>query len=301
MPDYSSLCRTRLHETKLFHTFGENNLDLPEGYAMKKCSFRNKQIAYQIEGEGHCLILLHGFPMDSRVWDGFGQLFGNRFKILRIDLPGFGQSDHIDENHDMPLMAAAVKAVLDKEKIVRSVIVGHSMGGYVALEFSNLYPEMVSGLVLFHSQAAGDDEQAQDARNETIIRVLNDKEGFIRSFVPSLFDPSFSANNPQAIEAIYNLSVSQSEKGIIAALAGMRDRGNHIHLLTKLRVPVLFILGKMDSRMPVVKIMAQAGLPHHAEMLLLDHVGHMGFMEKPKLTMGVISDFAWRCMSGEIL
>jgi pimeloyl-ACP methyl ester carboxylesterase len=113
--------------------------------------------------------------------------------------------------------------------------------------------------------------------------------------VPGLFDPSFQANNPASIETIYNISNDQTEKGIIAALAGMRDRSNHIHLLTQLRIPVLFILGKTDPRMPVVKILAQAGLPQHAEILLIDHVGHMGFIEKPMLTMQLLGDFAGRC------
>jgi len=81
----------------------------------------------------------------------------------------------------------------------------------------------------------------------------------------------------------------------VAALSGMRDRESHISLMTKINQPVLFILGKSDARMPAVKIMAQAGLPQHAEMLMLEHVGHMGFAEAPLVTKLGIRYFAEKC------
>jgi len=73
-------------------------------------------------------------------------------------------------------------------------------------------------------------------------------------------------------------------------------------LLTQIKVPVLFVLGKSDSRMPVVKIMAQAGLPAHAEILMLQGVGHMGFLEAPLIVRHALRSFAERCfliMSGK--
>jgi pimeloyl-ACP methyl ester carboxylesterase len=262
---------------------------------MKYCKYNNKQIAYTIQGQGPCLILLHGFPMDSRVWDGFVPELAKQFTVITIDLPGFGASECLAEKHDMSLMAETVKAVLIHESIKECVLAGHSMGGYTGLSFANQFPEMLQGLVLFHSQAASDDEQGKQARNETIERIKQDKVEFVNAFIASLFDPDFAQKQPTLVEHFRQIAAEQTVEAITAAMAGLRDRANHINLLTQLKIPVLFILGKSDSRMPITKIMAQAGLPAHAELLLLGNVGHMGFAEKPELTRKVLGDFAGRC------
>lgn len=262
---------------------------------MKYCSFHSKKLGYHIQGSGPCLVLLHGFPMDSRIWEMFAEALQDKFTVICIDLPGFGQSDSQAEKHDMELMAAAVTTVLHHENIDKCVLAGHSMGGYAGLEFASQFPESLSGLVLFHSQAGSDDEQAKQARNETIMRVKQDKTAFVNGFISSLFDPAYARLNPKTVEHYRQLSLEQKEEGIVAALAGLRDRKSHISTLTQIKTPVLFILGKSDGRLPVLKIMAQAGLPAHAELLILDNTGHMGFAEKPKQTREVLRDFALRC------
>jgi pimeloyl-ACP methyl ester carboxylesterase len=258
-------------------------------------NFNNKQIAYTIQGQGPCLLLLHGFPMDSRVWGSFVPVLASKFTLIAIDLPGFGASACLSEKHDMTLMAHIVKEVLTQESIKECVLAGHSMGGYVGLEFAAQFPEMLKGLVLFHSQAAGDDEQGKQARNQTIEHIKQDKKEFVNGFMASLFDRDFAKKQPAVVDQFRSIAEQQTMEAITAAMAGLRDRASHIDLLTRIHCPVLFILGKRDSRMPILKIMAQAALPAHAELLILDKVGHMGFAEQPELTREVISDFAVRC------
>lgn len=262
---------------------------------MSSFFLRDKKIAYSVHGRGPCLVLLHGFPMDSSVWDGFVPALASKFTVITIDLPGFGASACLSEKHDMSLIAQMVRAVLSQESIKECVLAGHSMGGYVGLEFAAQFPEMLKGLVLFHSQAAGDDEQGKQARNQTIKRIKQDKRVFVKGFIASLFDPDFAKKQPAVVDQFRSIAEKQTVEAITAAMAGLRDRASHIDLLTHLKIPVLFILGKSDSRMPVLKIMAQAGLPAHAELLILDKVGHMGFAEKPELSCKVLSDFAKRC------
>jgi pimeloyl-ACP methyl ester carboxylesterase len=148
---------------------------------------------------------------------------------------------------------------------------------------------------MLHSHASADDENTRKMRDEAILKVLDDKKTYLESFVDGLFDPQFLKHNPQAASQIKNITLSQDEKAIVAALAGMRERESHIELLTQIKVPVLFVLGKSDSRMPVVKIMAQAELPAHAELLMLQGVGHMGFLEAPFIISHSLSAFADRC------
>ncbi len=264
---------------------------------MKKALIDQKEIAYRIEGKGDCLVLIHGFPEDHRIWDDFVQKLSSRFTVISLDLPGFGQSAMLNETHSMGLMAMAIKAILDEENIEHCVLAGHSMGGYVALAFVNDYPEFVDGIVLFHSQATADDEQAAANRDKAILQVLTDKTAYLENFTHSLYDQAFHRSHPEIVARLNNISHSQSERAIIAALGGMRDRESHINLLTQIKCPVLFILGKSDSRMPAVKIMAQAGLPAHAELLMIDKVGHMGFAEAPEVTRLTLEAFAEKCFT----
>ncbi|MDO8898328.1 MAG: alpha/beta hydrolase [Bacteroidales bacterium] len=262
---------------------------------IKTTLFRKSKISYSISGNGPALVLVHGFPMDSRVWNDFIPYLEHDFTVLAIDLPGFGHSQMLDIQHDMHVMADAVKAVIDAENFQKIVLTGHSMGGYVGLAFAKSYPERLNGLVLFHSQAEADDVTAKENRNKAIETVKTNHSGFAFSFVDSLFDAEFELKFPEKVAHYSSISMDQTMEAIVSALAGLRDRESHINLLTEIEVPVLFILGKSDSRMPFTKIMAQAALPLHAEMLLLAGVGHMGFAEATEITCKAVRSFCERC------
>ena len=262
---------------------------------MKTITFQQKQIAYRIKGQGQCLVLLHGFPMDSRVWTDFIDKLSADFCVIAPDLPGLGKSEILAERHDMSLMADVVSAILETEQISKCVLAGHSMGGYVALAFADKYGDKLVGLSLLHSHASADDAQARENRNQAILKIHDDKKAFLTNFVQSLFDEKFAEANPDAVRFITDITLSQEKLAVAAAMAGMRERESYIELLTKLQVPVQFVLGKSDSRMPLIKIMAQAGLPSHGELLMLEGVGHVGFLESPLIVMDALKTFAARC------
>lgn len=262
---------------------------------MKTITFQQKQIAYHKKGQGQCLVLLHGFPMDSRVWTDFIDKLSAHFCVIAPDLPGLGKSEMLAERHDMSLMADTVAAILEAEQISKCVLAGHSMGGYVGMAFADKYGEMLAGLSLLHSHASADDEQGRENRNQAILKIHNDKKAFLSQFAQSLFDEKFARQNTKAVRFITDITLSQKKQAVVAAMAGMRERESYIELLSQLKVPVQFVLGKSDSRMPLVKIMAQAGLPPHGELLMLEGVGHVGFLESPIIVMDALKAFVLRC------
>jgi pimeloyl-ACP methyl ester carboxylesterase len=91
------------------------------------------------------------------------------------------------------------------------------------------------------------------------------------------------------------MSFQTSAQGVTAALAGMRDREDGSGLLKKVDFPVFFVVGKQDSRIPIEKILPQLTLPPHAEVVILDKTGHMGFVETPGKTFPIMEDFLKRC------
>ena len=263
----------------------------------KNIQYGGKNIAYQRSGSGPALVLLHGFLESGTIWDGFTAQLLDEYTVISIDLPGHGNSEVLAAAHSMHLMAEVVKAVMQCESIGSAVVAGHSMGGYVAIQFAAENENLADGVVLFHSHAGPDSEQASENRLRTIEIVRNNRGSFIRQFIPDLFDQRHVENYTDEIRKLQDVASQMTSEAIIAAVSGMRDRSGQIEFLSRIRIPVLFIIGKQDSRMPFGQILQHAEAPAHSEILLLDHVGHMGFIESPSVTLQALSHFASRCFA----
>ena len=261
---------------------------------METIKFKTHRVSYKDEGNEKAIVLLHGFMESLHIWDDFTDVLSKSFRVVRVDLPGHGGTSVMGEVHTMALMAEVVKTVLDALKIDKCVMVGHSMGGYVALEFAKQFPDLLAGFCLFHSHAAADNAEAKENRRRTINIVKLNRAGFIQQFIPELFAKSNVEKFAGEIQNLQNQSANTS--GIIAALQGMKERAGNLGLLINTKLPVLFIAGKDDSRIPIQNIMAQAILPSHSEMLILGGVGHIGFVEAKKETLGMIEGFVKRVL-----
>lgn len=261
----------------------------------KTFDYQNHTISYSISGNGPAIVLLHGFLETKEIWDDFAKYLSYRFSVVVIDLPGHGNSDMFSEIHSMSFIAETVEAVLKHVGIKEIVIAGHSMGGYIAGEFAMKYPAMVKGLVFFHSHAAPDTEEAKENRRRSINIVKRDHAGFLKQFIPDLFDQKFVEDYREQIAVLQDCAAGMTAEAIIASMAGMRDRAGSLPYLFTTETPVLFIIGKQDPRLSYNVVLAQALIPAHSEVLLLDDVGHMGFIEAPRETMQTLKHFAMKC------
>jgi pimeloyl-ACP methyl ester carboxylesterase len=260
----------------------------------KHLVWQEKKINYTIQGHGPAIVLIHGFPVNLHVWDNFVETFNPNFKLIAIDLPGFGKSSVYDSTHTMTFMAQAVKAVMVAENIAKAILIGHSMGGYVSLAFAKQFPENLTGIVLFHSQAAADAPEAKANRARTIEAVEHDHKDFILKFIPSLFAQENVSRFDREIEDLKQLGYQASAEAIIAALRGMAEREDSRELLTTLNIPVFFVVGKEDSRASLPEIAHQMSLPKNCEGIILDGVGHTGYIEAPEKIFPAIESFCER-------
>jgi pimeloyl-ACP methyl ester carboxylesterase len=256
--------------------------------------FEGKPIHFSVTGSGKSLVFLHGFTESADIWDDFMHALSNDYQSVAIDLPGHGRSAVYGELHTMEFMAEAVKAVLDYLKVNECILIGHSMGGYVTMAFSRLYPLMLRGIVLFHSHAAADSPEARENRERTIRLVRADHHDFLSQFIPDQFAAGQVMRHQHHIDMLQRRASALLPQSIIASLEGMKRRSGYLDTLKELPAPVFFILGKQDSRIPYQTVLEQAALPAHAEILLMDNVGHMGFLEARDSTLLAIKGFADR-------
>jgi pimeloyl-ACP methyl ester carboxylesterase len=246
----------------------------------------------QGKGKTKTIVFLHGFTESLTIWNSFSEILSKKYRVICIDLPGHGKSPCLGEVHLMEDMAKALNNVINKLQPTPFVIVGHSMGGYVALSYAKEYTEKVKGLCLFHSQAAPDSPEVKANRTRTIEAVKQDHITFINQFIPDLFAPSNRERLKSEIDLMKNeAKVFLTKESIIASQEGMRQRKDQYDFLAKTNIPILFIAGKQDSRIPLEKVTEQLILPKHAEALILD-IGHMGYLEAPKETLSTLDFFA---------
>lgn len=256
-----------------------------------------RTVHYRDEGRDNIptLVLLHGFLQSLDVWSSYVLSYMHHMRVITIDLPGHGLTDSFCDVHTMDFMAKVVKDVLVDAGVEQCVMVGHSMGGYVALAFADRYPYTLRGLGLINSHALADSDEHRAYRDEVCRSVADNRASYIVGFVPSLFDDSRKVALSQDIKDLQEQCLLTSTASIIAAQKGMAARPSRIGTLAALEVPVLFVYGKNDPRIPIELALGGALSAHHAELLLLDNVAHMAFLEEREYVKPRISNFVDTC------
>lgn len=216
--------------------------------------FKNKNIFYQISGSGKPVVMLHGFLESAKIWEEFLPEFSKYSQVITLDLPGHGQSECIQEVHDMELMAEAVHAVLKATGVKKADFIGHSMGGYVALAFLELFPEMVDSIMLLNSTPAEDSEEKKEIRERSIEVVRNNKKAYISMAISNLLTPEHNELFLKEVEQLKETAYNFPAEGIIAALRGMKIRTNRTAVLAAFSGGKIIVAGTEDPIMDVQEI-----------------------------------------------
>lgn len=252
---------------------------------------------YTDTGNGFPVVLIHGFCEDKRIWEATSKELSKHFRVLCPDLPGFGESRLEEPQVSMEYFADKLQELLHRLSISSCVMIGHSLGGYVALAYAQRYEANLMGLGLFHSTAFADSEEKKENRTKTIEFI--ERHG-VKCFSESFVAPLFSLRNREVfksdIQQLIQMASSSSEHGVVETTKAMRDRKDQTRLLQQLSIPVLFVAGKLDGAVPLEKTLEQCHLPKQSIVHILEGVGHMGMVEAPKQTMRILRLFTEYCL-----
>lgn len=239
-----------------------------------------------------CVVLLHGYLEALEIWESLSKFLTPHFRVIAMDLPGHGISEVKGDEHTMGFEADAVCGVLDFFGVDKCTMVGHSMGGYVALAFAEKYPERLERLVLFHSTPNADSEQKKQDRLREIELVDSGKKELLARMSPG---KGFAAENRKkfadTIEDLSELISITEDAGITALLRGMMSRKDRNDILDNLRIPILMIFGLKDEYINHQTALQIAGAHPQAKVAWLENSGHMGMIEQPKEAADILIDF----------
>lgn len=246
---------------------------------MQTIEVNGVRLAYERRGKGTPVVLLHGYPLDHHLWDEVVTLLEDRFDLILPDLRGFGGSSTVDSYYSMEDYASDIAALLDHLGIQKAAIVGHSMGGYVALAFARLYPERISGLGLVSSQVLADTEERKEGRYKSAAEVAD--KG-IASVVEAM-TPKFTTD--ERLQAYARKSMEgQQPAAYIGALKAMAERVDSTSLLSTIEYPVVLIHGDADTLVPIDRAReVKASFPQ-AHLVEVRGAGHMHMMETAEQT-----------------
>ena len=257
-----------------------------------KLSTRNAHLS---EGKKPVVVLLHGFAEYARIWDQQKEHLSEHFQVIAPDLPGTGNNP-LTNALSIESMADDVFATLQASGIEKAVIIGHSMGGYVALALAEKYPGLLQGLGLFHSTALPDTEEKKETRRKAIkLMEQYGSESFIKQAFPGMFSAGFRNKHPESVEAYVNMGIACPLASMEAYYEAMIERPDRTTILSSVQVPVLFVIGKDDTAVPLQSILPQVSLPRTSSIYIFGETGHMGMLEVPDASCQLLQQFTLFC------
>jgi pimeloyl-ACP methyl ester carboxylesterase len=235
--------------------------------------------------------LLHGFGEDFTIWDNLAKQLTN-YTCIIPHLPGTGNSCNEPSLATIPSCSAIVQHILAQEKVTSCTILGHSMGGYIALHFATIYPTYLKALGLIHSTATADTEEKKLARTKSIAFIdANGTAPFLQQSTPNLFAPIFVHNSAAWLKQ-YITKINYLNQAILTSyLKTMMERQENLSFIQNTNLPILFVIGKEDAAVPLSISMQQCHLPKKSYISILKNVGHMSMYEQPEQLHKIVAEF----------
>lgn len=251
------------------------------------------RLSYSERGKGQeiALLLIHGFPLDRRLWAAQMSGLAAAARVITPDLRGHGRSETPAGPLTMDQQADDLAALLAHLGIGRAVVAGLSMGGYIAFAMWRRHPERIRALVLADTRAEPDSVVARANRERAIAQVQQTgAAAHADMMLPRLLSPT-SLATPRLATAARKMMAEQSVAGIVGALGGLRDRADSRPTLPTITVPTLVITGAEDALTPPADGAALAAAIPGAQHTIVPKAGHLSPLENPRAFNATVRAF----------
>ncbi|MGZ0170646.1 MAG: alpha/beta fold hydrolase [Planctomycetales bacterium] len=260
---------------------------------MKKGTVNGISLATHDAGNGSPILFVHGFPLSHSMWRHQIQAFSLDYRVIAPDLRGFGDSDVTEGTVTMEQHADDLAALLDELNVNEPVVLcGLSMGGYIAWQFLQKFPERLRSLILCDTRAIADTAEGVDNRKRLAKMVVeNGSAAVAAAMLPNLFSPVTSDRQQASIDELRATIAATSPQGIASASLGMAKRPDVTSLLPTIETPSLLIVGEDDGISPPEEMQTIADAMPNASLVTIPEAGHMSPLENPEPVNTAIREF----------
>jgi 3-oxoadipate enol-lactonase len=242
-------------------------------------------IDYNIYGKtsGLPVVFIHGFPFSQEMWRSQVAELSSDYRMITYDVRGHGNSEVGDGQYAIEFFVDDLIGLLDHVQIEQAVVVGLSMGGYIALRAIERNPERFKGLALCDTRSEADTNEGKIKRAASIQSVKNDGvKKYAEGFVKAVFAPQTFERNPEAIKFIRNIIENNSPISIAGTLLALASRTDTTESLSKINVPTLILVGEHDALTPVSAAKSMSEKIRQSELHIISDTAHLSNLENPE-------------------
>lgn len=271
---------------------------------LKYLDLHGERVAYVDEGDGEVLLLLHGMAGSSATWRSVLGPLSRTYRVIAPDLPGHGQSSKPRSDYSLGAFAALLRDLLDGIGVTGATVVGHSLGGGVAMQFLYQHPDYARGLILIGSGGLGPDVgltlRLLSAPGAELIMpiiapqpVLNAGERVLSWFRNAGIE---SPRGEEMWRSYSSLADAGAREAFLRTLRSVVDyRGQAVSALNRINattdIPAMAIWGERDAIIPVKHAYAAQQARPDLRLEVLPGVGHFPHAERPAVVVELIEDF----------
>jgi 3-oxoadipate enol-lactonase len=248
---------------------------------MHQADIQNEYLpGFEHKGSGTPVVLLHGYCGSRRYWYDVLPVISTRYHVIVPDLRGHGASPVTEGIYSMEQLADDTAALLDRLKIDKAFVFGHSLSGYSTLAFAEKYPDRLLGFGLVHSTSLPDTETGRQGREKAVEQIRSEGvKPFVDGLVPKLFAPDHRTSMEKKVTVAKEIGYVTSPQGAIGCALGMLERPDRTDVLRSTELPVLLLAGEKDEVIPEERRFPVSR--SNIMSVTLPGVGHMGMMEDP--------------------
>lgn len=264
--------------------------------SLKTVTLHGDRVAYRDEGAGEVLLLVHGMGGSSNTWSGVIPLLAKKYRVIAPDLLGHGESDKPRGDYSVGAFAVLLRDLLDALDVSRVTVVGHSLGGGIAMQFAHQHRQYCERLVLISSGGFGGDVGR-------VLRLLSlPGSELVLPVIASR--PAVAAGNAlralmgssDRFKARPSLSNRDNRQAFLRTLRSVVDfRGQAVCALNRLGfhgvLPALIISGDEDRVIPVEHARAAHRMLPDSRLHIMSGVHHHPPTERPETVAHLIDDF----------
>jgi 3-oxoadipate enol-lactonase len=247
-------------------------------------------ISFNDSGEGLPIVLLHGLALDKSIWSPVVAAYSTQARFITPDLRGHGETPVGQADGTLSQVADDLLALLDALGLPKVCLLGHSMGGYIALNFAARYPQRLASLVLLASKIRADAPEKQKERLDDAQKVLH---GGVPVFAAAL--AGRLSRDPFLADQLRTRMQGNNPAGLSNILVAIANRPDQQALLPELEVPVLAIAGAEDQISAPAFALEAADLAARGHKLVIPGVGHMPMLENPLAFGAALLSFQEYC------